>query len=156
MIGIEFNSKNNENLVDYLIKNINLDEYDFYISEYDIFHKYNESFIVEGLDLSIKQIEELINNDYGILSLKIEVYKKNTPKPVVITNKDFLNSECEYILLIIDCECVEIYFKENKFKELTMQYVEENNIKNEIKTLENDGRYHMFIWRNHESDINRS
>ncbi len=151
MIGIEFDSQNNENLINYIIKNINLEEYDFYISEYDIFHSYRSSFIKEGLELSIKQIEELINNDYRILSLKIEVYKKNKEKQLVVTNKDFLKSECEFIILIIDCECVEIYFKENKFKQITMKYVEENNIKNEIKTLENDGRTHMFIWGYHES-----
>lgn len=54
-------------------------------------------------------------------------------------------SNCETIIFISDNNCIEIYIKENKLKEQIIYNLKNNEINRNIKILENDGRYKMYI-----------
>lgn len=78
--------------------------------------------IYTGLEFS-KLIK---NKKYYPVFLNLKLYDKNTNYDDDIENyNDFLNSNCKLILIITDCEYVEIYSKDIKY----LNIIKENAIK---------------------------
>lgn len=88
----------------------------------------------------------LIKNKHYIVFLKLQMYAEPCNFKNLHTYDDFFQSNCQLILLIYDCEYVEIYSKDNKISEEIIHTAVENGYKNVCYiTDENDCRTKMDI-----------
>lgn len=142
MIGIEFEKENgDDNFLRKLFWGIDLENYDLDFAETEIIAN-NE--IVKENEF-INMVNQSLNNKYYIIFLNLKIFSKGKNKEEIKNYQEFLNSNCEFILLISDAVYVEMYFKDNHLKEQILKNINSMNIKFNIKTLENDGRYIMSV-----------
>lgn len=143
MIGIEFEKENEyDNFLKTIFSGIDLENYDLDFTETEIID--NKEKIIEKNEL-LNIVKQSINEKYYIIFLNFKIFPKGEKKEKVENYQDFLNSNCEFILLISDAVSVEMYFKDNYLKEQIIKNINSINIKFNIKTLENDGRYIMSV-----------
>ena len=142
MIGIEFEKENRyDNFLRKLFLGIDLENYDLDFIETEIIAN-NE--IVKENEF-INMVNQSLKNKYYIIFLNLKIFSKGKNKEEIKNYQEFLNSNCEFILLISDAVYVEMYFKDNYLKEQILKNINSMNIKFNIKTLENDGRYIMSV-----------
>jgi hypothetical protein len=100
-----------------------------------------------GLQDYKRNIEEFLEENYYIIFLVMQVYKKGEEKnrQEINTYLDFQNSKCSLIILISDSSDIEMYFKDNELKEQIINNLKSLNIKYEETTLENDTRTKMHV-----------
>lgn len=94
------------------------------VSKYDWYNIQNQKEIYSDIDDSDE--EQILNQLYyegnsfknailrsqNIIFIKLEAYKAKTEKISILTYDEFKNSTCQILLLIYDCEFVEIFAKE--------------------------------------------
>jgi len=135
-----------------ILKCINVENYCWYnlISQNEAWSYENNSkgnaFFLESDYYDGKSFWQNIHTKYYIIFLKLQAYFENGVFFDIHTYADFLRSDCQLLLLIYDCEYVEIYAKSEK----TIKAIFENAIANnyvEIKyiTESNDGRTGMDV-----------
>lgn len=145
MIGIEFKySVYYTNIFKTLLKNINLDNYEWEIVELDASTKNNED--IE--QICSKDIRKIVNSkeEYVTMFANIRTYPRKSKISIIDNYEDFVQSECELIILIYDVGEFEIYFKENELKEQILKNIKELKIDYTEKTPENDGRTEMYVF----------
>lgn len=88
-----------------------------------------------------------ILEDYYVIALKLQAYLKSKEDFFEIhTYEEFQNSTCQILLLIYDCEFVEIYAKEQSVISAMYDNARKNNFMEiEYITDVNDGRKEMDI-----------
>lgn len=138
MIGLECEfDEVPDNIIGLVLENVDLEKYfwDLTYAEPSILFgdEYNY-FQNNGLRKFIKKVEkeqipQLVLKGYGS-SEHIDAQN----------NQEFLNSNCEIVLIICDVAYIEVYFKKDNAKTIINNF-DKMNIKYKIKTLENDGRY---------------
>ncbi len=134
---IEFKIPNDYNK--YLFKifeNINLSDCIFFISEDEVIdRKGNYIFTKSVYDYNeFQQIVRL--KDYYLMFLKIQLYKETINNKIINNYQDFLNSDCELIIFITDCQFIQIYCKNNEL----FDHIYNNVLKNgftDIKDIKN-------------------
>ncbi len=109
---IEFKIPNKYNK--YLLKifeNINLSDYIFLISEDEVIdRKGNYIFVKSVYDYNdFQQIVSL--KDYYLIFFKMQLYKKTINNKIINNYQDFLDSDCELIMFVTDCQFIQIYCK---------------------------------------------
>lgn len=146
MRGIEFISDvGYADVINEVLTAIPLSNYDFFISEDEVLVNY------KTFEFSHKVSAEIFENlkklsPYYVLSINLQAYPKGKLPQSITTYEDFLKSDCQFILLIIDGRYFEIYVKEEG---LLMRFIKNaitlkgKSIK--IKTDSNDGRIHLSI-----------
>lgn len=145
MIGIEFEYNiNYTNIFKTLLKNINLDNYEWEIAELDACTK-NGKDISQMFSNDIRKIVKS-KEDYMTMFANIRVYPQRSEISSIDNYEDFVNSECELIILIYDVGEFEIYFKKNELKEQILKNIKELKINYTEKTTENDGRTEMYVF----------
>ncbi len=147
MIGIEFKLKTSYEKILYdILKNINFNDYQWEIVEEEIYYESNPERHLPS-QLSGRELKKEIsdNGDYLVYFLNLQVYLNGSKISHIETYDDFVNSDCELILLFNDNEFIEIYMKENELKEKILQNLSSKGILYEIKTRENDGRTIMMV-----------
>ena len=88
-----------------------------------------------------KDFEKKIQQDHYIIFLKLLAYPEGERFFNIHTYKDFQNSRCQLLLLIYDCEFVEIFVKSTVIAEIIFNNASLNNYKNiEYITDNNDKR----------------
>lgn len=117
---IEFKIPNEYNK--YLFKifeNINLSDYIFYIPENELIDK-NSKYIFEKEIYDYNEIKQIISsNNYYLIFLKLQIYKENIKYKIINNYDDFINSDCELIIFINDCQYAQIYCKDSElFKQI--------------------------------------
>ncbi len=140
MIGIELelNSIRSIDLAN-IFNNINLNNYNFKITEDEVFNNVN---LLENIDF-----KKLVYSKSYINFLNVQVYFQRIKKfPIINSYNTFLESSCKLILLIIDGKELEIYFKDEKLKEQIMLNLKNKKYKYNIKTIESDGRTRMSVY----------
>ena len=132
MIGLSFENKSNINILKEILKNIDLSSYQFYFTEEELYDRNHMDLTTFGLQDYKRNIEEFLEENYYIIFLVMQVYKKSEEKnrQEINTYLDFQNSNCSLILLISDSSDIEIYFKDNELKNQII-----NNLKRLIKTI---------------------
>lgn len=147
--GIEFKVNiQNTDILNKVLKGIFLDDYDFYISEDEIICN-NEKAQVQ---IPKKGNGELFENlathiPYYVNFINLQAYKKGKKYDEVDNYSEFINSECQFIILIVDGQYLEIYAKSDN---LILQFIKNAvQLKGEeikIKTDYDDGRVRMSVW----------
>ncbi len=90
--------------------------------------------------------QNLIKNNHYIIFLKLQLYSELCTFKNLYTYDDFSKSNCQLIILVNDCEYVEIYSKNSKTTEEIFHTAVENGYKNVCYiTDENDCRTKMDI-----------
>ena len=147
MIGLSFENKSDINILKEILKNVDLSSYQFYFTEEELYDRNHVDLTTFGLQEYKRNIEEFINENYYIIFLVMQIYKKGEEKnrQEINTYLDFQNSNCSLILLISDSSDIEIYFKDNELKNQVINNLKRLNIKYEETTLENDTRTKMHV-----------
>lgn len=112
--GVYFKTLPSENLLYQILKPIDVKEYCWYNVEEqnevwdenisDLFFKEN---VYDGETFS----RQIASNNF-IVFLKLQAYFEKGSFSNINTYEEFQKSNCQMILLIYDCECVEIYSKD--------------------------------------------
>lgn len=147
MIGLSFENKSDINILKEILKNVDLSSYQFYFTEEELYDRYHLNLKTFGLQEYKRNIEEFLNENYYIIFLVMQIYKKGEEKnrQEINTYLDFQNSNCSLILLISDSSDIEIYFKDDELKDQVINNLKRLNIKYEETTLENDTRTKMHV-----------
>ena len=147
MIGLSFENKSNINILKEILKNVDLSSYKFYFTEEELYDRNHMDLTTFGLQDYKRNIEEFLEENYYIIFLVMQVYKKGEEqnRPNINTFLDFQNSNCSLILLISDSSDIEIYFKDNELKNQVINNLKRLNIEYEETTIENDTRTGMHV-----------
>lgn len=147
MIGIEFEFKTTYEKILYdILKDIDFDNYKWEIIQQEILYENNYDKQLSP-QLSGTELEKKIssNGNYYVLFLNLQAYLKNSATCHIETYDDFVNSECELIVLFSDNSFIEIYVKSDKLKKIIFENLNDKKIHYNIKTKENDGRVIMMV-----------
>ena len=147
MIGLSFENKSDINILKEMFKNVNLSSYQFYLTEEELYDRNHMDLTIFGLQDYKRNIEDFLDENYYIIFLVMQVYKKGEEKnrQEINTYLDFQNSKCSLIILISDSSDIEMYFKDNELKDQIINNLKSLNIKYEETTLENDTRTRMHV-----------
>lgn len=90
--------------------------------------------------------QKLINCNHYIISLKLQAYTSSHNFESIHTYDEFLKSDCQIVILIYDCEFVEIYSKKLSITNSIYQQAIDNGYNNVVfLTDSNDCRSVMDI-----------
>lgn len=144
MIGVEFERTNEyNNFLTLLFYNTDLSFYNFVFAEKEIYEIDNFDYELAGEEFS-KIIDR--NQKCYIVFLNLRVFKKDKKIGEIKSYNDFINSDCELLVLIHDVTYVEIYFKDNELKNQILNNLDNLKIDYRIKTSDNDERYIMYVY----------
>lgn len=144
MIGIEFEiSGEYKNLFKMFFDGVNIEKYKFELTQLDAFYLDDKKNAV-SLDNTFEELVESKRN-YSVIFGNLKVFRKSSKIKKIDTFKDFIDSKCELVMLIVDVYEIEIYFKNNELKLKILKNLDNLGIKYKIKTVENDGRTRMYI-----------
>lgn len=101
---------------------------------------------VYGMDgVILKGIIE--NNEYYLIFADVKAYPKEKNVIDIKTYEEFLNSDCQLVLLIVDSAYVTIYCKDKDLLERLHHNAKLNSYENvQFVTDENDGRTRLSVW----------
>lgn len=147
--GIEFKINiQHKDILNEILKDISLDDYDFYISEDEVICNNGKAQMQIPKKGDGKLFENLaIYIPYYVNFINLRAYKKGQEDDQVNNYSEFVNSECQFIILIVDGQYLEIYAKSDN---LILQFIKNAvQLKGEeikIKTDYDDGRVRMSVW----------
>lgn len=99
-----------------------------------------------GMDGAL--LKEIIdNNEYYVMFADLKAYPKETSVVNVETYEEFLDSRCQLVLLVSDCEYVSIYCKDQEILERLYNHAISKGFA-EVKyvTDDNDSRTGLSVW----------
>lgn len=133
MLGIEFKIPNVWGTVlNDILDGIKLEDLIFRLGYEEVFLSNNEFLFKEDIYSGLEFSKLIKNKKYYTVFLNLKLYDKNTNYDDDIENyNDFLNSNCKLILIITDCEYVEIYSKDIKY----LNIIKENAIKHNFSNI---------------------
>lgn len=132
MLGIEFKIPNVwGTLLNDILDGIKLEDLIFKLGYEEVFLSNNEFLFKEDIYSGLEFSKLIKNKKYYTVFLNLKLYDKNTNYDDDIENyNDFLNSNCKLILIITDCEYVEIYSKDIKYLNIIKENVIKHNFSN--------------------------
>jgi len=138
MKGISFKIENKyDTILDKILKNIDCDSYNWYITEDEIY-KEKGNILLTGQLYTNREFKTIIKNEkHYVVFANIQLYFNSSKIKKIATYEDFINSDCQLILLVTDNIFVDIYVKEKKI----LKQIYQNALKNEfddIKYITND------------------
>lgn len=151
--GISFEITNEYgNFLEMILNPIDVTAYNWYIGgeeSYLIENNQSEPLFPEeinGLDGTIlKQIIE--KPKYYLIFVNIKAFTKEKSIVDVSTFNEFLKSDCQIVLLIIDSVYVSIYCKDKeKLEDLNLNAIKNGYGKIQFITDENDFRTRLSVW----------
>lgn len=148
MIGIEAKYKSSYGKFIYeLLKGINFDNYKFEVVQQEIIcNSRNDGVLFSEISMGNKFVDEInCDEDYYVLEFNLRGYPLNSEIKTIENYNDYMNSGCEFMLLIHDNKYVEIYSKNVKLLNVVIENLKSKNINYTEKTLENDGRIKMYV-----------
>lgn len=93
-----------------------------------------------------KEFLRCIDKDGYVIFLKLQAYSGDVKVENVTSYEEYVKSDCQIIVLIYDCEYVEIYCKDTKLTKSFFDQVKRMNYGNvELITDENDRRTSFCI-----------
>ena len=87
------------------------------------------------------------NNEYYLIFANVKAYPKEKNVIDIKTYEEFLNSDCQLVLLNVDSTYVTIYCKDKDILESLYHNAKLNSYENvQFVTDENDGRTRLSVW----------
>jgi ribosomal protein S16 len=84
---------------------------------------------------------------YYIIFADLKAYPKGKMVSDIGTYEDFLNSDCQLVVLVVDCTYVTIYSKDKEMLEWLYYRAKVNKFENvQYITKENDSRTRLSVW----------
>lgn len=119
-----------------------LEEYDWYIDDCSETH---DKDIKEGIYTG-EEFRQFLKGENQLYTIRILCYPKRSIEQNIEKYIDYKNSDCIFALLVVDCECYEVYTKICSVLERIEIFCKQEGIEYELTTEENDGRYtfHAF------------
>ncbi|PEJ59931.1 hypothetical protein CN692_03895 [Bacillus sp. AFS002410] len=131
-----------------------------YINDFNWFITGEESYLVVEEELGehlfpeeIKvyngqELDEVLkNHEYYLLFVDLKAFPKNTKSIDIKTYEEFLSSDCQLCLLIVDCIYTEIYCKDlNLIEKLHVNALKNNYGNVSYITDTNDSRTRLSCW----------
>ncbi|MCI9434943.1 MAG: DUF2691 family protein [Bacilli bacterium] len=132
MLGIEFKIPNVcGTVLNDILDGIKLEDFIFKLGYEEVFLSNNEFLFKEDIYSGLEFSKLIKNKKYYTVFLNLKLYDKNTNYDDDIENyNDFLNSNCKLILIITDCEYVEIYSKDIKYLNIIKETAIKHNFSN--------------------------
>lgn len=99
-----------------------------------------------GMDgMLLKEILE--NNEYYVIFADLKAYPRDKKVINVPAYEEYLNSDCQFVLLVVDCVYVTIYCKDKeKLDELYLNAISQGFSQVQYITDENDCRTGLSVW----------
>lgn len=151
MIGIRFKIKNEYSNIFYKIfKNINFKNYRWDIVEDEIYCSGGKNYFHTNSYMNSKFQKLIEGGVYYPVFANIQVYLNKNKLENINNYQDFVDSNCELILLITDNEFVDIYAKNEEWLNIIYQNAIDNNFKNIKYIRDNDSsiRYNFSAYSN--------
>lgn len=143
MIGIEFILNDNKFNLYKFFYDVDLTQYNIYIVQDEVIHD-NLNFEIKENNMILKS--EVMNYELNIIFLNLQAYSRDCQQTCIKSYNDYKNSNCEFLLLISDGNCIEFYCKNNSLLEKIIKNCKKYfNVKIEIKTELNDSRIIMEV-----------
>lgn len=99
--------------------------------------------IMDGSALS----ERVKNNFYYCIFADLKAFPKDKQIKEINTYDEFLKSDCQVVLLLVDCSFVTIYCKDSSTLELLYGHAKSHGFDGlEYVTEENDKRIRLSVW----------
>lgn len=136
------------NILWQMLKCINVEKYSWYnvINQCEVWKNYDGGVSFEKEYYDGKSFLQNIMAEHYIIFLKLQAYLDNGKFSSIHTYKDFQDSDCRLLLLIYDCESVEIYLKDiDDVNSLYESALKNNYTEIGYITDSNDGRTKMDI-----------
>ncbi|WP_054941160.1 DUF2691 family protein [Paenibacillus ihuae] len=102
-----------------------------------------QTFGMDGILLK----ESIENHDYYVIFADLKAYPKNKKVIDVRTYEEYLTSDCQFVLLVVDCTYITIYCKDkDKLEDLYHNAILQGFNDVEYTTDENDYRTGLSVW----------
>lgn len=146
--GITFSVESEKSVLYEILKCIDIVNYCWYniYEQNEVWNNKTKEEFFEKDYYDGNDFENVIQSEYCIIFYKVQAYLKKGNFNNIHTFQEFLESECQILLLIYDCSFVEIYVKDS----VVLNNLYHNAIKNGYKkvryiTDENDNRTRMDV-----------
>lgn len=130
------------------------------VSNFDWFIGGEESYFIEGdslgddlfpdmiIGMNGEELQKIIdNNEYYLIFANLKAFPKGTQITDVITYEDYVESECQMVLLVIDSIYVTVYCKDLEKVEELYNHINRQGFESlEYLTDENDTRSKLSVW----------
>lgn len=147
--GISFKiSQLTENILYQIFGNIDVNKYNWYNIEgqNEVWDRGMNKVLFDRKFYDGKDMSECIKIKHYIIFLKLQAYDEYGEYYDIHSYEEFKKSDCKMLLLINDCEFVEIYSKESEIIEIIYNNALINNFKNiQYITDYNDKRKKMDV-----------
>lgn len=136
MIGLKFEIKNEYDTILYkVLYNIDCSQYKWKIVEEEVLthntNNDNHNFFIKD-KYTNDEFKKLIKKIHYPIFLNLQMFKINSKIKSIENYNQYLNSDCELIIFILDNEFVEIYAKEQKM----LEKIYDNALKFDFKNIE--------------------
>jgi hypothetical protein len=148
--GISFRTPNEQGSLIYeVMKSVDFSLYNWHIGGDEVYvideGEISESLfnqqILDGSDL----IEIIRNNIYSVIFIELKAFAKNTTITEIASYENFMDSECEIVMLVADCNYVDIYCKDTQLIENLLINAKMHGYENIEYIDENDTRTSMYV-----------
>lgn len=114
--GVSFRIKQHEHekVLSKIFRFIDVKKYNWYniLDQNEVWADFQGEGIFDEEYYSGNDFETLINSEHYIMFLKLQAYIKKTDYQNLLTYKEFIEDDCQLLILVSDSEFVEIYAKE--------------------------------------------
>ncbi|MCI9281131.1 MAG: DUF2691 family protein [Bacilli bacterium] len=132
MIGIRFEIPNEWNsYLSLIFKDVNDKTFNWIISDEEIYLADYSDLFKESIYKNDTFKEVISNDKYYLISGNILAFKSLNYKDIS-TYEDFLNSDCEILMVVVDSYYVDVYVKNDKI----LEQIRNNAIDNKFKNIE--------------------
>lgn len=136
-------------LLQSILNGIDLEALNWYVikNQTEVWEYPNDSAYFENAYYNGDDFSSIIKSPHYIIFLKLQAYLRISNRfKDIHTYEDFLSSDCLLLLLIYDCEYVEIYLKDAKTVNRIIENAKEARFEEiTIITDENDARTNLDI-----------
>jgi len=146
--GVSFKTIPNSNILRQILNCINVEKFCWYNieSQNEVWANHLGGTSIEKNYYNGKSFLQQINSEHFIIFLKLQAYFGNGNFFDIHTYEDFQRSDCQLLLLMYDCNFVDIYAKD----QLDIKAIYENALTNNYTEVEyinesNDGRTKMDV-----------
>ncbi len=127
MIGLKFKIFNEyNNFIEKILEGINIENYNLNITDSEVLDVKTNDILDKSFYTGLEFANIIKNKEYYSIFLNAKAFPKNTNIQAINNYKDFINSECEFVLIIIDNIFVDFYTKSqfilNKVKDNIKKY----------------------------------
>lgn len=114
--GVSFRTKQHEHekVLSKIFQSIDVKKYNWYniLDQNEVWADFQGDEIFDDEYYSGNDFEALINSEHYIIFLKLQAYFKRVVYKNLLTYKEFIEDDCQLLVLVSDSEYVEIYAKE--------------------------------------------